>query len=99
MKKGKFVNNESAFGGAVFIAGHFGDGVVEFSSTYFVNNKATAGSAIFSLGQPLKNQPEFFLCEFLNNLSKEGDDIYVAPGNQVPARLMNAIAVQASVKL
>ncbi len=99
MKKGKFVNNESAFGGAVFIAGHFGDGIVEFSSTYFVNNKATAGSAIFSLGQPLKNQPEFFLCEFLNNLSKEGDDIYVAPGNQVPARLMNAIAVQASVKL
>ena len=99
MKKGKFVNNEAAFGGAVFIAGHFGDGIVEFASTHFVNNKATAGSAIFSLGQPEKNQPEFFLCDFVNNFSQEGDEVYCYPGNQVPKRLLNALAVKASAKL
>ncbi len=99
MKKGKFVNNEAPFGGAVFIAGHFGDGMAEFASTHFVNNKATAGSAVFSLGQPEKNQPAFFLCDFFNNFSSEGEEVYVSPGNEVPQRLLNALAVQASAKI
>lgn len=99
MKKGKFVNNEAAFGGAIFLAGHFGDGVAVFTSTHFVNNKSKAGSAVFSLGQPEKNQPEFFLCDFLNNHSNEGTDVYVCPGNQVPQKLLNDMAVNASLKL
>ena len=83
------MNNQAAFGAAIFTACPKDDSEPIIERCTFVNNKAQKGGGLFYLG--LTYEPTLRTNRFLNNLSDEGEDIFVMKGRTIPQEMMASI--------